>query len=102
MGKEKKLGCFASVVIIFFGAGIGYLVAKDIGIVIGVISGIVLAVIANKKPKDRICDICGSPVLHTSYKGEINGKHFNVICGAKCKNHATTKKRKEKMAELLN
>jgi hypothetical protein len=50
--------------------------------------------------KERICGICGSPIIKIGYKGTINGKHFNNIC-AKCKNYAASAKRKQAMKDIL-
>lgn len=101
MAKKKSGGCVGP----FGGAVIGTVIGciggpagAAVGCVIGLAIGAGLSAGA-KKP--RICEICGSPVTHTSYAGEVNGKTFDVIC-AKCKNQLTNKKRKDALKDLLN
>lgn len=101
MAKKKSGGCIAPFGLAVLGAAIGCL-GGPAGAVVGLAVGLSIgAFLSRASSKSRICDICGSPVSHTSYAGEVNGKKFDVIC-AKCKNHLTNKKRRDAMKDLLN
>jgi len=103
MGKRKiNAGCASvlggiviSIVIILVAMALG----GTTGAVVGVIVSVILFGAMNSK-KDRICDICGSPILRVGYNGTINGKHFSNIC-AKCKNQVTSAKRKQALKDIL-
>lgn len=102
MAKAKKFGCFAALALASAITAVGWFFWGVIGAIICAVVGAIIADFCRSRPdKERICDICGSPVTHMSYAGEINGKRFDIIC-AKCKNHVTNKKRKDAMKDLLN